>query len=102
MGNPAVHWEICAKNPQKAVEFYGKLFDWDIEYMDNLNYWMCNVSKGGIGGGIFKAEGEMPSYVTIYIKVDDVQATYTGLQTSWHPDVCREFYLDLMNDRPYA
>ena len=74
MGNPIVHWEICAKNPKKAIEFYGKLFDWDIEYIEQMEYWMCNVGPGGIGGGIFKAEGEMPSYVTFYILVDDLQA----------------------------
>jgi hypothetical protein len=74
MGNPIVHWEICAKNSKKAVEFYSRLFDWKIEFDKNLDYWMCNVGPSGIGGGIFQAQGEMPSYVTIYIKVDDLQA----------------------------
>ena len=73
MGNPIVHWEICAKNPEKSVEFYKKMFDWDIQYTKEIEYWMCNVGEGGIGGGIFKAQGEMPNYVTIYVHVDDLQ-----------------------------
>lgn len=74
MGNPIVHWEICAKDTRKMTEFYGKLFDWKIEHDEKLDYWMCSVGEGGIGGGIFKAQGEMPSYLTMYILVDDLQA----------------------------
>jgi len=26
-----------------------------------------------LGGGLFKAEGDIPNYVTIYVQVDDLQ-----------------------------
>ncbi len=75
MAHPVVHWEITAKDAGKMQEFYGKLFDWKIDANNPMNYGMVEKSgEGGIGGGICKAEGEMPPYVTIYVQVDDLQA----------------------------
>jgi len=74
MPNPIVHWEIAAKDAAKAREFYSKLFDWDIKKWEGpMEYYGVEASGEGIGGGICKAEG-YPNYVTIYVKVDDLQA----------------------------
>jgi predicted enzyme related to lactoylglutathione lyase len=74
MANPVVHWEIAAKNGQQLQDFYSKLFDWKITVDPQLNYGMVNAGDGGINGGIFQTQGEMPAYVTIYVNVDDLQA----------------------------
>ena len=74
MPNPVVHWEICAKDGKASAEFYQKLFDWKIDEDENMNYFMCSCGEKGIDGGIFQAKGEMPNYVTIYVKVDDLDA----------------------------
>jgi len=71
MANPIVHWEIAVKDYPKAKEFYLKLFDWNIDDNNPMNYGM--VKSEGLGGGLFKAEGDMPNYVTIYVQVDDLQ-----------------------------
>jgi predicted enzyme related to lactoylglutathione lyase len=71
MPNPVVHWEIAVKDYPKAKEFYAKLFDWQIDDNNPMNYGMVN--PGGLGGGLSEAEGEVPNYVTIYIEVNDLQ-----------------------------
>jgi len=71
MPNPIVHWEIAVKDYLKAKEFYTKLFDWKIDDNNPINYGMVN--PGGLGGGICRAEGNIPNYVTLYVQVDDLQ-----------------------------
>jgi len=76
MGNPVVHFEICAKDLGKARDFYGKLFNWDLQHDEAMNYTMINVGEGGIGGGIMQAEeGKFPAYVAFYVQVDDLEAS---------------------------
>jgi len=74
MGNPIVHWEIAGENREKLQGFYGSLFDWEIEDMPAMNYGMV---KTGVepGGGIAGTEGKMPPYLTVYVQVDDLQAS---------------------------
>jgi predicted enzyme related to lactoylglutathione lyase len=71
MPHPVVHWEIAVKDYPRAKEFYSKLFDWQIDDDNPMKYGMVN--PGGLGGGLFKAEGDVPNYVTIYVEVDDLQ-----------------------------
>ncbi len=76
MGNPVVHWEIAGKDGAKLREFYGSLFDWDIQVQAEMgDYGMVQESKGGIGGGIFQSPEGMPAYVTFYVQSDDLQAS---------------------------
>ncbi|MFH1675774.1 MAG: VOC family protein [bacterium] len=75
MPNSICHFEICVKNTQKGIEFYKSLFDWDIK-MDTAMPEYGMISTGGEpDGGIFPAQGEMKPYVTIYVKVDDIDGT---------------------------
>jgi predicted enzyme related to lactoylglutathione lyase len=75
MAHPVVHFEIAGKDGKKLQEFYGKLFDWKIEVDPAMDYGMVDTGgEGGINGGIFQAQGEMPPYLTFYIQVDDLQA----------------------------
>ena len=74
MSNPVVHFEIATKDSAKSCEFYGKLFSWNIRVMDTMNYSLVEEGEGGIPGGIFQGDkDECPPYVTIYVKVDDLQ-----------------------------
>lgn len=71
MANPVVHWEIAAKDYPQTKEFYSKLFDWQIDDNNPINYGMTKT--GGLDGGLCKAEGHAANYVTIYVQVDDLQ-----------------------------
>jgi predicted enzyme related to lactoylglutathione lyase len=72
MPHPVVHWEIAAANSEQLRDFYGQLFDWNIQVDPSLNYGMVDTGGGGINGGIFSTGDQMPPYVTFYVAVDDL------------------------------
>jgi uncharacterized protein len=75
VGQPVMQWQILAKEPDKLVDFYTKLFDWDINTNNALNYRMVDTgSERGINGGIWPAPPQGPSMVSLYVEVDDVGA----------------------------
>lgn len=73
MPNPIVHWEIMGKDAKKTIEFYSKLFNWQIDANNPHNYGMVDTKAGGINGGVGGYEGDQPR-VSIYAEVDDLQA----------------------------
>lgn len=52
-----IHFEIMVPNPEKAVEFYEKVFGWQIHKFEHEeNYYLVNTGEGeGIGGAIMKS-----------------------------------------------
>jgi uncharacterized protein len=74
MAHPVVHWEIVGKNGQQLQDFYGQLFDWQINADNPYQYGMVDTQSGqGINGGIATAN-EPNNRVTIYVQVADLQA----------------------------
>ena len=55
-----VHFDISAKNPEKAVEFYSKVFGWTFKkWSGPMEYWMVMTgpeNKPGIDGGLSRGE----------------------------------------------
>ncbi len=85
---PGVHFEIIGKDGKKLQNFYSKLFDWQINADNPMNYGLVNaagngteVGKGSIGGGVAAAEQGMPGYVTVYAQVSDLAATLKKAET---------------------
>ncbi|MFQ6019539.1 MAG: VOC family protein [Dehalococcoidia bacterium] len=74
MGQPVVHFEIAAKDGKKIQDFYAKLFDWRIDANNPMSYGMADTGgQGGINGGVYQTQGDMPPYLTFYVQVDDLQ-----------------------------
>jgi predicted enzyme related to lactoylglutathione lyase len=77
MGRPVVHWEFMSKDPANVADFYGKVFEWKIRHIPEMNYRLVETGgQGGINGGILKPEreGPWPGNMTLYIDVDDLAA----------------------------
>ncbi len=77
MGNPVVHFEIAGPDGPALQQYYRDLFGWSVEAQGEEMgfYGVVQANEGGIGGGIFQTEGDMPpNFVTVYIQVDDLQA----------------------------
>ena len=75
MGQPVVHWEIASNDAKRLQEFYSKLFGWTVNSDNPMHYGIVDTrGQGGINGGIMQTERGMPSYVTFYVNVDDLQA----------------------------
>jgi predicted enzyme related to lactoylglutathione lyase len=60
-----IHFEIPADNPERAVKFYQKVFDWKIEkWAGPVDYWLVSTGEDkelGINGAITDKSG----YVTV-------------------------------------
>jgi uncharacterized protein len=77
MGNPFVHIELTTNDVPKAKNFYGKLFDWQLEDipMPDMTYTIIKVGEG-TGGGMLKWPGPgMTSMWIPYISVSDIMAS---------------------------
>jgi predicted enzyme related to lactoylglutathione lyase len=77
MANPFVHVELMSTDVGKTKNFYGKLFDWELEDMPmpDMTYTMIQVGEG-TGGGILKNPmPNAPSSWVPYVNVDDLAAS---------------------------
>ena len=79
MANPVVHFEIIGKDGDKTKRFFADLFGWSIDSDNPMNYGLVDPGVDpdgrGIGGGIAGGMPGQEGYVTIYVEVDDVEAT---------------------------
>jgi hypothetical protein len=75
MGRPIMHFEIASPNLERATDFYRELFDWSVGEEQMGGYRLVETAEGSIGGGLLRTpEGVFP-YVTVYVGVDDLDAT---------------------------
>lgn len=60
-----VHFEISADDPQRALEFYGRVFDWQTKKWEGpQDYWLLLTGEGqGIDGGLMRRTPEFPATV---------------------------------------
>ena len=77
MPNPFCHVELNTNDVKKAKDFYGKLFNWQLEDMDSPGggYTMIRVGEGTGGGMMENPIPGAPSFWLAYILVDDIQAS---------------------------
>jgi hypothetical protein len=80
MANPVVHWEIGGRDLDKMADFYRQLFGWESAGFDP-DYRLVELGEG-IGGGFMHCRDDMPAYVTVYVAVDDLDATLATVPTS--------------------
>ena len=78
MPNPVVHWEIGGRDLDALAAFYRGLFGWEAASFD-ADYRLVNLETG-IGGGLMRCRDDMPAYVTIYVAVNDLDATLAKTQ----------------------
>ena len=81
MGNAVTHFEINGSNGKALGEFYAKTFDWHVDHNNPMDYGMVDTHAGkGINGGIGQGQDPDQNWVTIYIEVDDLQATLAKIE----------------------
>ena len=77
MGAPVAWFEITAKDPSALVDFYRELFDWTVTPGPDDGYSLVDTGAGpdSVGGGIGATQSpDDPGGVTVYMRVDDLQA----------------------------
>jgi predicted enzyme related to lactoylglutathione lyase len=76
-----VHFEIPAENPQRAIDFYTKVFGWKFTKWDGpIEYWMITTGESpepGINGGLMsRRDPNQPCVNTVDVKnLDESVAT---------------------------
>jgi predicted enzyme related to lactoylglutathione lyase len=100
MAAPAVAWfEVTGKDGPALQNFYGALFDWQIQDAGgDAAYGLVTAGENGIGGGIGAAQSGDAGHVTFYVEVDDPdayleKATRLGGQTIVPPTQVEQFGL---------
>ena len=77
MGAPVAWFDITTTDPGPLLDFYTELFGWATANSGADGYTLVDTGAGdgAIGGGIGATQSpDDPGSVTIYMKVDDLQA----------------------------
>ena len=83
MGAPVVHFEIMGADGEALERFYGGLFGWRIEPVEETQggYRLVHTDAGrGIDGGLGSFPGA-PAYTTVYVNTPDIDAAVAKAQT---------------------
>jgi predicted enzyme related to lactoylglutathione lyase len=84
MGAPVAWFEITSHDPDRSKAFYRQLFDWTISDSPDPGYALVKTGAGeeAIGGGIGATQSpDDAGGVTVYVKVDDLQAYLDKAET---------------------
>jgi predicted enzyme related to lactoylglutathione lyase len=82
-----VHFEIHAADPERAVNFYQKLFGWSFQKWEGpMDYWLITTGPNdqpGINGGLVRRQGEIDGQAVIaYVCTVDVENLDASVQTA--------------------
>ena len=73
MANKIVHFEIMGADGATLAGFYRDVFGWSPEGMEGFEgYHLVSEEDTGVGGAVGQGAEEMPSYLTVYLGVDDI------------------------------
>lgn len=78
-----VHFELMAEDPARAVQFYTKVFGWQVQKWEGPEeYWLVTTGTEGtpgINGGIGRSKGEVLTVNTIEVpSVDEFAEKVTA------------------------
>jgi predicted enzyme related to lactoylglutathione lyase len=81
----ALCWnELYVRDTEKARDFYGKLFNWTFQKIEDMEYYtIWNNGRGN--GGIMQITdewGEMPANWTVYFSVEDIERTVEAIKAN--------------------
>ncbi len=72
MSHPIIHFEFGSPDGAGLVDFYSRLFGWEVR-PSGPGYWLLWPGGGSLAGGVLQTSGGIPPYFTIYVAVDDLE-----------------------------
>ena len=83
MNGAVVHFEISGKDGEQLKQFYAKIFGWNVDSSNPMNYGMVAAPTDGqgIGGGI-SGSHDGKTYATFYVAVTDLEGTLKKIEQS--------------------
>jgi predicted enzyme related to lactoylglutathione lyase len=81
MAHPVVWFEVLGNEGGKLRSFYSELFGWKIAADNPMRYGMVETGgKGGIPGGVGDVFPGTRSWITFYVKTDDLDGALARAQ----------------------
>jgi len=75
--NPVVFWELASHDMERSVEFFRKVFQWEITFNEKIGFYQVppfEESNAASGGYIFTLKRAKLPFVAVYILVEDIEA----------------------------
>lgn len=75
--NPVVYWELASHDAEKTTTFLKKVFGWAPEYDKKTGIYELpagEASREFSGGGVFTLRRAKLPFLTVYIRVNDIEA----------------------------
>ena len=80
-----VHFEFPVDDPERAIEFYQKVFGWRVTvYEGPVDYWLISTGtegEPGIDGALGRRSEHLPTEVNT-VQVDDVDAALQRIEAA--------------------
>jgi predicted enzyme related to lactoylglutathione lyase len=77
MGNiPVVYWELASHDAEKSAELLRAIFGWEPNWDEQIGLYDFAAGEHAArfaGGGVFTLRKAKLPFLTIYIRVDDIQ-----------------------------
>lgn len=74
--NPVYLWELASHDAEATVAFLKKVFEWEIDYDEGSGIHFIPAGEERsefVGGGVFTLRKAKLPFLTVYIKVDDIE-----------------------------
>jgi predicted enzyme related to lactoylglutathione lyase len=73
--HPVVFWELASHDMEKSVAFFRKVFDWEIAFDERIGFYTVKTGPVPVDmeGGIFTLKQAKLPFLTIYIRVEDIE-----------------------------
>ena len=72
MANDVIWFEVMGEDGAGLRSFYGELFGWRYQLMEESGYGLVQPGEEGIPGGVGQKDGR---HVTFYVGTDDIEAS---------------------------
>src|SRR5262245_27000489 len=75
MSNPVIRWQIVSPEPDKAANFYQKLFDWNLSKANAMGYRELKTGAtpaSPVDGGVWPSPPGQNPLVQLFIEVANV------------------------------
>ncbi len=75
--NPVCYWELASHDAEKSIRFLKEIFEWDVEFDEKTGIYEVPAGvtpTGFAGGGVFTLRKAKLPFLTIYMRVDDIDA----------------------------
>lgn len=81
--NPVTYWELASRDADETTRFLKTVFDWDFEYDSASTIHELPEELTPVrGGGVFTLRRAKLPFLTLYIKVEDLDAKVALIEAS--------------------